>query len=180
MELRHLKYFVAAAEEGSVTKAAQRLHVAQPPISRQLHDLEAEIGVPCFRRIPRGLALTAAGERLLNEARAILARTDQLRDSVHRAARGECGRLALSYVPALSHGFVPTLLRHFRACYPEVEISLEDLGPAEQVTRLLDNRVDLAFTGQAVALASEQLAAQRIRTDPFGVVLWPGHRLSKK
>src|SRR5277367_1538484 len=89
MELRHLRYFVVVAEEQNVTRAAERLHVSQPPLSRQIRDLEEELGVELFRRTAKSLALTEAGKIFLREARAVLLRTDQAVEAVRAGARGE-------------------------------------------------------------------------------------------
>src|SRR5712672_1011940 len=108
MELRHLRYFVAVAEEGQVTRAAERLGIQQPPLSQQIRALESELQVQLFRRKPRGVELTQAGHALLAEARAVLQQVDHAVTVTQRTARGEAGRLALGFTSSASfHPFVP-------------------------------------------------------------------------
>src|SRR3954467_4509329 len=114
MELRHLRYFVAVAEEAHVTRAAQRLGIQQPPLSQQIRALEAELETPLFHRKPRGVELTQAGAAFLVEARAILARVEEARDAARRAARGEAGRIGVGFTSSASfHPLVPRTIRAF-------------------------------------------------------------------
>src|SRR5271155_3857791 len=107
MELRHLRYFVVVAEEQNVTRAAERLHVSQPPLSRQMRDLEEELGVELFRRTAKSLALTEAGKIFLPEARAVLLRAEQAVQTVRAMAKGERGQLRVGYAPSLTVEFLP-------------------------------------------------------------------------
>jgi DNA-binding transcriptional LysR family regulator len=100
MELRHLRYFVVVAEEQNVTRAAARLRLSQPPLSRQIRDLEEELGVELFRRTAKSLALTEAGKLFLGEARAVLLRAEQAVETVRRMAKGERGKLRVGYAPS--------------------------------------------------------------------------------
>src|SRR5262249_9723688 len=121
MELRHLRYFVAVAEERHVTRAAERLGIQQPPLSQQIQALERELDAPLFRRLPRGVELTPAGHALLGEARAILARADEAVAATQRAARGETGRIGLGFTSSASfHPLVPRAIRTFRGRHPLV------------------------------------------------------------
>src|SRR5689334_2161313 len=125
MELRHLRYFVAVAEEGHVTRAAGRLGIQQPPLSQQIRALETELDVQLFRRRPRGVELTQAGEALLTEARAVLDRAEHAASAARRAARGESGRLGLGFTSSASfHPLVPRIIREFRAASPLVSLTL--------------------------------------------------------
>src|SRR5436853_6213834 len=115
MELRHLRYFVAVAEEGHVTRAAERLGIQQPPLSQQIRALEAELEVQLFRRKPRGVELTQAGEALFAEAQVILRQVDHAVSATRRTARGEIGHIGLGFTSSASfHPFVPRLIREYR------------------------------------------------------------------
>src|ERR1700722_11676130 len=146
MELRHLRYFVAVAEEGHVTRAAERLGIQQPPLSQQIRALERELDAQLFHRKPRGVELTPAGRTFFEEARAILARADAAVAATRRAARGETGRNGLGFTSSASfHPFVPRSIRAFREQHPGVAFSLEESGTTELVEALLANRIDAAF-----------------------------------
>lgn len=146
IDLRRLQAFVAVAEEGHITRAAERLGMQQPPLTRLLHRLEAELGVLLLRRLPRGVQPTEAGEALLVEARAVLARAEQVEDAVRRAARGEQGELAVGFTSSAAlHPIVPTALRAFREDVPNVRLTLDEAGTAELVEAVLHERLDAAF-----------------------------------
>jgi DNA-binding transcriptional LysR family regulator len=145
MELRHLRYFVVVAEEQNVTRAAERLHVSQPPLSRQIRDLEEELGV-AFPRTAKSLALTEAGKLFLGEARAILFQVDKAVEAVRTAARGERGRLRIGYAPSLTVGLLPQALRTFERERPGVRVALLDLSSEECLRRLAEKKIDLALT----------------------------------
>src|SRR5258708_7533848 len=118
MELRHLRYFVAVAEEGHITRAAARLGIQQPPLSQQIRALEPELDVRLFHRRPRGMELTEAGRTLLDHARAVLAHVDQAVATTQRTARGEQGRVAVGFTNSTPfHPFVPRAIRAFRETY---------------------------------------------------------------
>src|ERR1700752_5247479 len=132
MELRHLRYFVAVAEEGHVTRAAERLGMQQPPLSQQIQALERQLAVHCFRRKPRGVDLTDAGRALLDDARAILAHVDHAFATTRRTARGEQGRIAIGFTSSAPfHPFVPRVIRAFREAYPLIALSLDEGGTIE-------------------------------------------------
>jgi DNA-binding transcriptional LysR family regulator len=118
MELRHLRYFVAVGEALNVTKAAVRLRVAQPALSRQVQDLEDEIGVDLLRRSPRGVTLTAEGKLFLEEVRELLKRTDESVEKVRALARGEYGQLRVGYEPTLAVEILPPGIAAFRKSVP--------------------------------------------------------------
>src|SRR5580698_4288825 len=113
MELRHLRYFIAVAEEQNVTRAAARLHVSQPPLSRQIRDLEEELGVSLFRRTAKSLALTEAGKIFLNEARGVLLQTEKAVQAVRAVAAGDRGQMRVGYAPSLTVEILPKALREF-------------------------------------------------------------------
>jgi len=163
MELRHLRYFVAVAEELHFGRAAERLRIAQPPLSRQIRDLERELGTPLFERVPRGVELTAAGRAFLPEARLTLAQAERAQRSAQRAARGETGRLRVGFVEAATHsGILPDVLSFFRAHLPSVGLSLFELYALRQAEAFQDGRIDVGL------LHSPPLDAARwLRVEPF-------------
>jgi len=146
MELRHLRYFVAVAEELSFTRAARNLNMAQPPLSQQIRDLEAEVGARLFLRTHHRVELTAAGSLFLTDARDVLSRASDALDKVRRAAQGEEGELRLGFVgTAMVDDAVPQLLRDFRTRHPAIALHLEQLGTMQQVQALLGRRIDAGF-----------------------------------
>src|SRR5438270_10714814 len=162
MELRHLRYFVAVAEEGHVTRAAERLGIQQPPLSQQIRALETELEVQLFRRKPRGVELTQAGEALLAEARGILDRVEHATAATRRTARGEAGRIGLGFTSSASfHPLVPQVIREYRQAHPLVALSLEESGTGELVEALQAERLDAAFVrspiGEAPGIAVHSL-----------------------
>lgn len=146
MELRHLRYFIAVAEEGHITRAAERLGMQQPPLSQQIKSLENELGVQLFHRKARGVEMTDAGRAFLNEARATLSQVDRLSDTTRRAARGEQGRLCIGVTSTGSfHPLVPRAIRAFRDACPAVSITIEECLSNELIQRLRSGQMDAAF-----------------------------------
>jgi DNA-binding transcriptional LysR family regulator len=152
MELRHLRYFIAVAEEKHVTRAAERLGMQQPPLSQQIRSLERELDVQLFRRRPRGVELTNAGSALLTGARAILAHIDHACATTKRTARGEQGRIAVGFTSSVPfHSFVPRIIRTYREECPLVSLTLEEGGTMELIDDLRNERLDAAFVRSAIA-----------------------------
>lgn len=152
MELRHLRYFIAVAEEAHITRAAERLGMQQPPLSQQIKALEHELGVQLLRRKPRGVELTEAGRALLDDARAILLHIDHAFATTRRTARGELGRIAVGFTSSAPfHPFVPRVIRAFREAFPLVSLTLEESGTTELIADLRNERVDAAFIRTNVA-----------------------------
>jgi DNA-binding transcriptional LysR family regulator len=118
MELRHLRYFVAVAEELHFGRAAARLHMAQPPLSQQIQSLEEELGVQLFQRTKRSVQLTDSGIVFLEEARLTLAQAERAMVAAQRASRGEIGRLVIGFVGSASYSILPAILRAFRESFP--------------------------------------------------------------
>ena len=145
MELRHLRYFVAVAEEENVSRAASKLHVSQPGVSRQIHDLEDEIGFSLFERNGKSVRLTAAGKIFFGEAREILQRTS---DAVKKASLGRASQAEINVGYAASHTveILPRALRGFRSSFPEVRVTLHDLSAEEMLPLLLQKKLDVALT----------------------------------
>lgn len=146
LTLRQLEAFVTVAEEGHITRAAERLGMQQPPLSRMLRAMEARLGVVLLHRLPRGVRPTEAGLALLEEARAVLGSAERVEESVRRAARGEQGRLAVGFTSSAAlHPFVPAALRGFNATWPAVRVALDEAGTGELVESVLHGRLDAAF-----------------------------------
>jgi DNA-binding transcriptional LysR family regulator len=178
MELRHLRYFIAVAEEGHVTRAAARLGMQQPPLSQQIRALERELDVQLFRRKPRGVELTAAGSALLADARAILSHVDHAFAATRRTARGEQGRIAVGFTSSAPfHPFVPRVVRAYREAYPLVSVTLEEGGTTELVEQLRNERIDAAFIRTAIA-NREGLAVDALLQEPMVLALPQAHRLA--
>lgn len=146
MELRHLRYFVAAAEHGSVHAAAEQLHITQPSVSRQIHDLENELGATLFLRSARGLELTPVGEMFLRRAKGLLADTEAAKVHAARMAQGLSGRLSLGFVEnATWGGRLPQLLMYFKQHAPDVDLELLPLNSSDQLVQLESGRLDGGF-----------------------------------
>jgi DNA-binding transcriptional LysR family regulator len=178
MELRHLRYFVAVAEEGHITRAAARLGIQQPPLSQQIHALERELDVRLFRRKPRGVELTDAGRALLDDARAILAQVEHARAATRRTARGEQGRIVVGFTSSAPFvPFVPQVLRAFRELYPLVALALEETGTGEMVEGLRGELIDAAFI-RSPAPDPAGIAVHPLLEEPMMVALPASHVLA--
>jgi DNA-binding transcriptional LysR family regulator len=152
MELRHLRYFIAVAEEKHMTRAAERLGIQQPPLSMQIRALEQELDAQLFRRQPRGVELTEAGQAFLEQARSILDQVDRAVATTRRTARGEEGRVVVGFTSSAPfHPFVPRVLRAFRDAAPLVSVVLEESGSSELVQALRNEEIDAAFIRSPVA-----------------------------
>lgn len=145
MEFRQIRYFVAVAEEGNIGRAARRLNVSQPPISRQIQALEYRLGAPLLIRTAKGVSLTDAGKIFLEEAKKILAQADRSIDRFQSANRGEIGRLDVAFFGSVIYNSVPNALRAFRKNIPEAEVSLSRLGKAAQIEALQEGRIHVGF-----------------------------------
>ena len=145
MELRHLRYFIAVAEELHFRRAAERLHMSQPPLSQQIRQLEEEVGAQLLTRNQRKVELTAAGAAFLVRAREILDAVEDAARQARRVQRGEVGRLAVGFVGSAMYSFVPELLRGFREQAPDIALRLHELGTTEQLRQLDDGRLDVGF-----------------------------------
>jgi len=156
MEFRHLRYFVVVAEERHFTRAAERLGIGQPPLSLQIQRLEREIGATLFRRLSRGVELTAAGELLLDNARHILSMVERTCTDVQRLSRGEMGHLRVGFAGATYfQPLVPAIIREYRAQRPDVVLSPEQSNTPSLVERLLEGCVDVAFIRPPIESADE-------------------------
>jgi DNA-binding transcriptional LysR family regulator len=179
MELRHLRYFRAVAEEGHVTRAAERLGIQQPPLSQQIKALETELNVRLFRRKPRGVDLTEAGRALFDSVRDIFDRLDRAGERARRAARGELGELSIG-ISSTAHfcPLVPRIVRAFRDTFPGVAIRLREGGTGDLIAQTEDGRVDLAFVRRLIAPMRE-LSALHLLDEPMIAAVPAGHRLNR-
>ncbi|MCT7376682.1 LysR substrate-binding domain-containing protein [Chelativorans salis] len=179
MELRHLRYFVAVAEEGSITRAAERLGIQQPPLGQQLKALEAELGVQLFDRAPKRIALNAAGRVFLEEARAILSRTQEAVDHIRRFNMGESGTLSVGFTSSASlHALTPRLLGAFRQLFPLVQIAVEESETYELVLALQNSRIDVAFSHVATD-DFKNLTSRSLGQEGMIVAMPIGHPLAQ-
>jgi len=180
MELRHLRYFTAVAEELHFTRAAARLGIGQPPLSQQIQQLEREIGTPLFLRLPRGIALTEAGRQFLDDARAILASADRAVDMARRLGRGERGTITVGFTAsAVFHPYLPRAIRAFRDRYPDVRITLTESNTVTLLRGLRAGDVDVAFVRPPYVLDAE-FESERVLDEPMLIALPPDHPLSRK
>jgi len=181
VELRHLRYFVAVAEELHFGRAAERLYMAQPPLSQQILQLEREVGVPLFVRNSRRVRLTAAGQAFLEDATEILGRVGRAVQRAQRASRGEVGWLGIGFVASATHELLPAILRAFRAQCPDVEMTLYELSTAGQTQALHEKKIHVGFARPPVedpALVVEPLAQESlVAALPQGHILAAGPEL---
>ena len=176
MELRHLKYFVAVAEEMHFGRAAKRLHIAQPPLSQQIMNLEEELGIKLFDRTRRTIQMTDAGIYFLKEAQQLLLHVEQAVETARRIYQGQAGRLTVGFVGSVVHTFLPEGLRIFRERFPDVELVLQELNTAEQIESLHAGRIDVGFL--YLDAQDPLLTSQRLTRAPLMVVLPKKHPLS--
>lgn len=177
MELRHLRYFVVLAQELHFGRAAERLGIAQPPLSQQIKALEQEIGVTLFLRTRRRVELTAAGMVFLGEAQKSLLQVEQAVRAAQRAARGEIGQLEVGFVSSAVYARVPSIFNLMRTRYPDVSLVLQELTSEEQVEAMKAHKLDVGLIRPPVVEA-ESLAMRVIWREPFVVVLPKAHRLA--
>ncbi|MCU1322599.1 MAG: LysR family transcriptional regulator [Acidobacteriaceae bacterium] len=177
MELRHLRYFCAAAEQGSFSKASRTLYISQSSISEQIADLEREIGVTLFIRDGRSTVLTAAGEIFLVEARTVLEAARHAIEIAQGAERGEIGTLRIGFFAGSIGTNFTKIVRRFRRDYPGVRLSLFEMTPTQQWQALVEGRIDLGFTRRLEPQYRDHLAFETIRQDQIVAVLPKDHPL---
>jgi DNA-binding transcriptional LysR family regulator len=175
MELRHLRYFVTVVREGNFTRAAERLNIAQPPLSRQIQQLETSLGVTLLERQSRPLRPTDAGQLFYEHALDILDRIEVLTIMTKRLGQLERSRFGIGFVGSTLYGALPDLVRRFRAAYPEMRVELLELTSLQQVAALKDGRIDVGFG----RLAMDDPAVKRevLREEPLIAALPIGHPL---
>ncbi|PYI75801.1 MAG: LysR family transcriptional regulator [Verrucomicrobia bacterium] len=175
MELRHLRYFVAVAEALNFTKASARLRVAQPALSRQMTDLEDEIGVDLMKRSPRGVTLTAEGKLFLDEVRELLKRADESVEKVRALARGEYGELHVGYAPSPTVEVLPPALAAFQKAVPRVKVLLHDLSSDELIAGLQNGTLELAIMVPPAGDQTTGIQFELLRTYPLCVAMTATH-----
>lgn len=179
MELRHLRYFVATAEELNITRAATRLRVSQPPLSRQIRDLEDEVGTALFDRSNRRLKLTPAGEYFLKEAKIILLHTQRAARVAKATAMGQAGQIRIAFVSPLGGMFLPRIARAFRQRFPLFDVDLLEMVPRMQLDALLDNQADLAFVALPEVESADGFAFEPVMDVQLRLALSKDHPLAK-
>ncbi|MES2958002.1 MAG: LysR substrate-binding domain-containing protein [Pseudomonadota bacterium] len=181
LELRHLRYFVAVAEELNFTRAAERLHIAQPPLSTQIRLLEEELGAQLFEREKRRVYLTQAGREMLERARAILAAAEQAKLAVRRTASGETGELRLGYVPsAMFTEVLPDVIRRFQKRYPLVRLHLHEVPSIEQLYALHNRELDVGILRRPDIAIPTGVNLEEWYQAPLVAALPKGHRLAAR
>ncbi len=180
MELRHLRYFVAVAEELSFTKAAQKLRLAQPSLTRQVRNLEDEIGVRLLDRRNNKVALTDEGRRFLFDSNKLLAMCAESVAAVQRMHQGESSQLNIGYVANIHYGLLPATLGAFRKLCPRVAMNLFDMTSAEQFEALAARKIDLGFVGLRPASSHHELLSEGVAFDTMLVALSERNALAKK
>jgi DNA-binding transcriptional LysR family regulator len=180
MELRHFRYFLAVAQEGNVTRAAEKLGIGQPPLSQQILALERELGVQLFRRTGHGVTLTESGQALLADAKRLLDDADNAVLNAQRAGRGETGHIHLGFTASSAFNpAVPALIRAFRNAYPEVALSLTEGNTAQLLACLEEGRLDLAFLRPGLH-SFNGISLYRIADERMKIVLPLKHPLANK
>jgi DNA-binding transcriptional LysR family regulator len=165
MDLRHLRYFVVVAEELNFCRAAERLRIAQPPLSVQIRHLEEELGVQLFYRVKRRITLSPTGEVLFSQARRLLREAEQIADQVREAASGKTGSLSIGFVGTAMYDILPGALRIFRSAFPKIQLNLEDIHSGHQIQALQRRKIDVGFTSppvQDVFLETEEVVRERL------------------
>jgi DNA-binding transcriptional LysR family regulator len=175
MELRHIRYFLAVAEELNFTRAAARVGIGQPPLSQQIKDLEVEIGAPLFRRLAQGAELTAAGQAFLDSIRPVLSQVERATLAAQRAIRGETGVLRVGFTASAAFNpVVPGAIRSFRRLYPGVDLSLEETNTTRLIAALRSGELDVVFLRPGSA-GSEDFQLRILSEEPMIVVLPASH-----
>ena len=178
MELRHVRYFLAVAEEKNFTRAAARVGIRQPPLSQQIKDLEAEVGAPLFHRIPQGAELTEAGRALLENVRVIPVQAERAIRAAQRAARGQIGSLRVGFTnSAPFNPIVTSTIRSFRRAFPDVDLTLEEANTSPLVVGLREGELDAVFLRPDEG--EDDLQFRRLSNEPMLVALPANHPVAK-
>jgi DNA-binding transcriptional LysR family regulator len=177
MELRHLRYFSTVATELHFGRAAEKLHIAQPPLSKQIQDLEAELGFELFNRTKRSISLTPAGQAFLVEVTQIFQQLDRAIDIGKKTSRGELGQISIGFVGSATYNILPVMLQQFRDRYPQVQIELHELTTDRQLIWLREGRIDIGLIRPPII--GVDFASQIIFQESLVVALPIDHHLAR-
>ncbi|OKH35738.1 LysR family transcriptional regulator [[Phormidium ambiguum] IAM M-71] len=178
MELRHLHYFVTVAAELNFSRAAQRLHIAQPPLSQQIRQLETELGFELFHRTKRSVQLTQAGRVFLVQAEKILQQVEQAVEMGRLASRGEVGQLVVGFVSSAAYSVLPPILQAFRQAVPNVSLELRELTTNQQLQLLVSGQIDIGLVRPPVE--QPEIHSEVIFQEPLMLAMPVSHRLAKR
>lgn len=178
MELRHLRYFLEITRDMNMTRAAERLHMSQPPLSRQIRQLEEELDTELFFRNGKQLALTQAGKFFISKAEQILDAVNETETAMKRIGRSGHSWLNIGFVPSTIYGFLPEFLRHYRSAKPKVEVSLTEHMSLHQVQALKSGQIDVGFG--RLYFDDPEIKQETLLKEPLMVVLPKSHPLAKK
>lgn len=177
MELRHLRYFCAVARELSFSRAAEQLHIAQPPLSRQIRQLEDELGVELLDRSARPLRLTPAGLFFQNQAQQMLDRLKEVRAATTRIAQGQRAWFGIGFVPSALYGALPEVIRRFREAQPTADVGLSELTTVQQIEALKAGRIDVGVG--RLRFDDDRITGEVITEEPVVAALPIGHQLAR-
>jgi len=180
MELRHLNYFIAVAEELHFGRAAKRLNISQPPLSQQIKHLEEEIGVRLFNRTKRHVEITPAGLAFLAEARQIVTMSEEAVRRTIRADKGEIGRLAMGFIGSANYSVLPQVIREFRRRFQDVEITLTEMNTSHQIEAFHDGRIQVGFLRPPQGIEDKGISVEPIFREPLMVAMPGNHPLRKE
>ncbi len=180
MELRHLRYFIAVAEAENVSRAALKLHVSQPALSRQIRDLEEELGFLLLERSAKSVRLTEAGHAFLTEARAALQRVEEGVQAARAVATGTSGELHVGYAPSLTARILPPTLRAFQTELPRMRVKLHDLSTEEMLARLREGKLQIALLVRPTRAMLRGLRFEELLRDSLRLAVPPNHRLAQQ
>lgn len=179
MELRHLRYFVAAAEAENVSRAAMKLHLSQPALSRQIRDLEEDLGFSLFERSAKSVRLTEAGKTFLTEARAVLQRADEAVNTARAITTSGPAELPVGYAPSPMVRIMPRTLRVFQAQLPKVRVRLHDLSTEEMLAGIREGELQIAFLVRPNRGMLRGLRFEELAREPMCLAVPPGHPLAR-
>lgn len=180
MELRHLRYFIAVAEAENVSRAALKLHVSQPAVSRQIRDLEEDLGFSLLERSARSVRLTEAGRVFLTEARAALQRVEEGVKAARAVALGSRGELHVGYAPSPTARILPATLRAFGAARPRVRVKLHDLSTEEMLAGLRDGKLQIAVLVRPTRAMLRGLRFEELARDAMRLAVPPNHPFARR
>ncbi|HSD39534.1 MAG TPA: LysR substrate-binding domain-containing protein [Rhodocyclaceae bacterium] len=178
MEIRQLKYFIAVAEEGNISRAAARLHISQPPLTRHIQTLEEDLGVQLFKRTNWGVELTQAGRLLLEHARNIKAHVELAAHQAQQVAKGQLGRIEVGVYGTAMLNVIPRILARFSASHPDVELILQSAPKGPQIEALTQGRIQLAFDRHLPE--SDEIAVELVDREPVMLALNKNHPLASQ